>query len=148
MTARPFRSINNVPALFQSVGGRHFSANMFSCSQRSEHLRNVPFPRCRNVYEVEIVTSDPGNRRVAQLHGLDALGHPPRRGIRRVITTWKTAHTSVTESADAPMPDNFVVPDVVEPYDAWLEVNAWNGRRESLLRRKRVCSGRCARRRA
>src|SRR5215216_4412948 len=30
---------------------------MLSCSQGSEHLRNMPFPRGGNVYEVEIVTS-------------------------------------------------------------------------------------------
>src|SRR6185369_14960706 len=58
MTTRAFRSVNDVPTIFESVGRGHFSTGMLPCSQRSKHLRNMPFPRRRDVYEVEIITSD------------------------------------------------------------------------------------------
>src|ERR1041385_2357131 len=58
MTTRSFRSVNNIPTIFESVGGGHFSPGMFSGTQGGQHLRNVPFPRGGNVYEVEIITSD------------------------------------------------------------------------------------------
>src|SRR5678810_319314 len=58
MTTRALRRVNNVPTIFESVGGGHFSTGMLSGTQGSEHLRNVPFPGGGNVYEVEIITSD------------------------------------------------------------------------------------------
>src|SRR5690242_10526087 len=58
MTTRSLGRVNNVPTIFESVGGGHFSAGVLSCSQGSQHLRNMPFPRRRNVYEIEIITSD------------------------------------------------------------------------------------------
>ncbi|MNW38606.1 Chondroitin synthase [compost metagenome] len=33
-------------------------------------------------------------------------------------------------------PAGFQMPDVMEPYDAWLEVNHWNSRREKLLEQR------------
>src|SRR5262249_57659177 len=32
--------------------------------------------------------------------------------------------------------DRIDLPPAVEPYDAWMEVNGWNPRREGLLRRR------------
>src|SRR5690349_2591691 len=58
MTARALRRVNDVPTIFESVRGRHFSPGMLSGTQSREHLRNMPFPRRGNVYEVEIITSD------------------------------------------------------------------------------------------
>src|SRR4051794_35677532 len=58
MTPSSLRSVNNVPTVFESVGGRHFGTGMLSGAQRSQHLRNVPFPRRGNIDKVEIITSD------------------------------------------------------------------------------------------
>src|SRR6185369_8137216 len=58
MTTGVFRSLNNVPTIFESVRGGHFSTDMLSSSQGSKDLRNMPFPRRGNIYEVDIITSD------------------------------------------------------------------------------------------
>src|SRR5215212_10361703 len=58
MTTRALRCVNNVPTIFESVRGWYFSTDVLSCSQSGEHLRDMPFPRRRNVYEVEVITRD------------------------------------------------------------------------------------------
>ena len=58
MTTGTFRSINKLPTIFESVRGGHFSTGMLSRPQGSKDLRNMPFPRRGNIYEVDIITSD------------------------------------------------------------------------------------------
>src|ERR1043165_2459244 len=58
MPSRRFRRVDNFPAVFERVSRRHFGAAMLARTQSSEHLRDVPFPRRRDVDEVEIVASN------------------------------------------------------------------------------------------
>ncbi len=55
--------------------------------------------------------------------------------VRRTWTAWKVsrlnAHYPPAETARALQ--EFQIPQAIDPYNAWLEVNEWNPRRESLL---------------
>src|ERR1051326_7326960 len=55
MPSRSFRGIDQFPAVFERVSGGHFTPRMFTRVQRCERLRHVPFPRRRDVNEVEII---------------------------------------------------------------------------------------------
>lgn len=63
--------------------------------------------------------------------------------VRRTLRAWNESqqngsptHHAVSMAAAAPAPQTFPLPPPMDPYDAWLEVNAWNARRESLLRER------------
>src|ERR1051326_8500231 len=56
VTASGFRCVNDLPTVFERISSRDFGAHVFSFLQRSEHLRDMPFPGRSNVDEIKIVT--------------------------------------------------------------------------------------------
>jgi O-antigen biosynthesis protein len=73
-------------------------------------------------------------------------GRLPRPGelpavVRRTLRAWNNSQANrgailspATPNAIATAPVGFRIPQPLDPYDAWLEVNQWNARRELLLR--------------
>ena len=62
--------------------------------------------------------------------------------VRRTLRAWNQTHRNGSLSNLAPSiaaasaTHAFALPAPLDPYDAWLEVNEWNARRESLLRER------------
>src|SRR6266850_2650481 len=52
-----FRSINNFPALLDSLSYRNFCADMLTVTQRREYSRHLPLPWRRDVNKIQIVTT-------------------------------------------------------------------------------------------
>jgi GT2 family glycosyltransferase/glycosyltransferase involved in cell wall biosynthesis len=70
-------------------------------------------------------------------------GRPPRlselpSAVRRTVRAWNNyqAREASAAAADLRAPQAFALPQPLDPYDAWLEVNGWNPRRESLLKER------------
>jgi GT2 family glycosyltransferase len=55
--------------------------------------------------------------------------------VLRTVHAWNNPQTiqQSLPARPAPGPQAFEVPQPLDPYDAWIEVNEWNSRRESLL---------------
>ena len=67
-------------------------------------------------------------------------GHWPRlselpSAVRRTLRAWNQHHNGQARSLKAVSPA-FQIPQSVDPYEAWIEVNEWNARREELLRER------------
>lgn len=54
--------------------------------------------------------------------------------IRKAWYMWRSCNRNFDETLKPP--SGFQMPQFMEPYDAWLEVNQWNSRREQLLRKQ------------
>lgn len=70
-------------------------------------------------------------------------GRPPRlselpSAVRRTVRAWNNSREIEQASAVSAAPDrvSFAIPQPLDPYDAWLEVNEWNSRREALLKER------------
>ncbi|HKP87776.1 MAG TPA: glycosyltransferase, partial [Blastocatellia bacterium] len=70
-------------------------------------------------------------------------GRPPRlselpSAVRRTVRAWNNAQGNggVSSVAAVAALRTFAVPEPLDPYDAWLEVNEWNSRREELLKER------------
>jgi GT2 family glycosyltransferase/glycosyltransferase involved in cell wall biosynthesis len=57
--------------------------------------------------------------------------------VRRTLRAWNQHHNgqAATPSLQAVSPA-FQIPESLDPYKAWIEVNEWNARREDLLRER------------
>ncbi|HST23373.1 MAG TPA: glycosyltransferase, partial [Blastocatellia bacterium] len=58
--------------------------------------------------------------------------------VRRTVRAWnnhQVTHEALPIAA-APVAQAFEIPQSLDPYDAWLEVNEWNWRREALLKER------------
>jgi len=54
--------------------------------------------------------------------------------VRKAWYKWRSYHQNDQEKLMPP--PGFELPPAMDPYDAWLEVNQWNSRRERLLRQR------------
>jgi O-antigen biosynthesis protein len=57
--------------------------------------------------------------------------------VRRTLRAWdQSSEPAEQQPSQQACPPSFQLPRPIEPYQAWLEVNEWNSRREQLLRER------------